>query len=105
MQDLSMHNMVSELSHHHLISVPEVKALPVAVEVSNVEFKYGKNYFDPSMIISNPMGLVNMHSTQVLKKISISAPKGKIYALLGASGCGKPFLFEDLFFVQLITFI
>lgn len=90
MQDLSMRNMVSELGHHHLISVPEIKsALPVAVEVSNVEFKYGKNYFDPSLIISNPMGLLNIHSTQVLKKISISAPKGKIYALLGASGCGK----------------
>ncbi len=87
--------------HHlgHMISVPQppppaviVKspaALPIAVEVSNVEFKYGKNYFDPSMIITNPMGFMNMRSSQVLKKISISAPKGKIYALLGASGCGK----------------
>lgn len=86
-----MCNMVSEMGHHMISHVPEVKTVPMAVEVSNVEFKYGKNYFDPSLIISNPTGFLNMHSTQVLKKISISAPKGKIYALLGASGCGKLF--------------
>lgn len=105
MQDLSLcTTMVPDHHLGHMISVPQppppaviVKspaALPIAVEVSNVEFKYGKNYFDPSMIITNPMGFMNMRSSQVLKKISISAPKGKIYALLGASGCGKTTLLK-----------
>ena len=50
----------------------------LAIEVRSVSFKYGGLF--PSFISAG---------TPVLNKINMSLPKGKIYGLLGASGCGK----------------
>src|SRR6218665_3640526 len=46
------------------------KPVPIAVDINNVSFHY--NSF-----------------TSVLNDITLQVPQGKIYALLGASGCGK----------------
>lgn len=62
----------------------------VAVEVKNVEFTYKRNYLD---ILLNP----RKRNKPILKGISLSVPKGKIYALLGASGCGKSIFVLSLF--------
>ena len=50
----------------------------LAIEVRHVSFEYGG-------------GLTScfMAGTPVLNRINMSLPKGKIYGLLGASGCGK----------------
>ena len=48
---------------------------PVAVDVRDVTFTYG----------------FGKKSLLTLKKINVSVPQGKIYALLGSSGCGKHF--------------
>ena len=49
------------------------KASKVAVDVRDVTFTYG----------------FGKKSLLTLKKINVSVPQGKIYALLGSSGCGK----------------
>lgn len=46
---------------------------PMAVDVRDVTFTYG----------------FGKKSLLTLKKINVSVPQGKIYALLGSSGCGK----------------
>lgn len=48
----------------------ESKQLPTCIDIQNVSFHY--NSFTP-----------------VLNNISLQVPQGKIYALLGSSGCGK----------------
>jgi ABC-type glutathione transport system ATPase component len=48
----------------------------VAVEVKDVTFTYG----------------FGKKSLLTLKKINVSVPQGKIYALLGSSGCGESFI-------------
>lgn len=49
------------------------KPAKVAVDVRDVTFTYG----------------FGKKSLLTLKKINVSVPQGKIYALLGSSGCGK----------------
>lgn len=49
------------------------KAPKIAVDVRDVTFTYG----------------FGKKSLLTLKKINVSVPQGKIYALLGSSGCGK----------------
>lgn len=49
------------------------KTPKVAVDVRDVTFTYG----------------FGKKSLLTLKKINVSVPQGKIYALLGSSGCGK----------------
>lgn len=51
----------------------------VAVDVRDLTFTYG----------------FGKKSLLTLKKINVSVPQGKIYALLGSSGCGKYF-YEDI---------
>lgn len=70
--------------------VPENDAA-AAVEVVDVEYRYPRNYLlsDINSLISDP--LMRRQNPPVLEKISISAPRGRIYALLGSSGCGKCF--------------
>ena len=66
--------------------------LQMAVETRNLHFRYDYNLFDLSTIITDPLGKLNglmKESKPVLQNVSISVPKGKIYALLGPSGCGK----------------
>lgn len=52
------------------------KPAKVAVDVRDVTFTYG----------------FGKKSLLTLKKINVSVPQGKIYALLGSSGCGMFFL-------------
>lgn len=60
-----------------------------AISVVDVEYRYPRNYLlsDVNSILKDP--LMRKQNPPVLEKISISAPRGKIYALLGSSGCGK----------------
>ena len=50
--------------------IDDEKSVPIAVDIKNVSFHY--NSFN-----------------SVLNDITLQVPQGKIYALLGASGCGK----------------
>lgn len=74
-------NLKNMVSKHSNIEI-EMPPVSVAVEVKNVEFTYKRNYLD---VLTNP----RKKNKPILKGISLSVPKGKIYALLGASGCGK----------------
>ncbi len=60
-------------------------SIPAAVKVDGVEFTYSTSYLEWML---NPFKKKN---EPILKGISLSVPKGKIYALLGASGCGNHF--------------
>lgn len=55
------------------MQTPSGKAPKTAVDVRDVTFTYG----------------FGKKSLLTLKKINVSVPQGKIYALLGSSGCGK----------------
>ena len=65
------------------------KSVPVAVDVRDVTFTYG----------------FGKKSLLTLKKINVSVPQGKIYALLGSSGCGKHFtnLYLNTKFQEFLT--
>lgn len=56
---------------------PNNRPPKIAVDVRDVTFTYG----------------FGQKSLLTLKKINVSVPQGKIYALLGSSGCGKCVLF------------
>ncbi len=88
-----------ELENSTFPPVPENDAAAAAVEVVDVEYRYPRNYLlsDINSLISDP--LMRRQNPPVLEKISISAPRGRIYALLGSSGCGKfPFHHKKSFF-------
>lgn len=56
------------------------KVLQIAVDVRDVIFTYG----------------FGKKSVLTLKKINLSVPQGRIYALLGSSGCGMYFIISKL---------
>lgn len=78
-------NTVDKYSEVAADSEPE----KAAISVVDVEYRYPRNYLlsDVNTLISDP--LLRKQNPPVLEKISISAPRSKIYALLGSSGCGK----------------
>ena len=55
-----------------------------AVEVVDLEYRYPRNAFLLSDLLSR-----RQNPAPVLDKISLRAPRGQIYALLGSSGCGE----------------
>lgn len=59
------------------------------VQIKETSFKYSTNYFDVNTWLDNPFSKIK-HSL-ILDNISVSVPKGCIYALLGSNGCGKCF--------------
>lgn len=55
-----------------------------AVEVVDLEYRYPQNNFFLINLLSR-----RQNPAPVLDKISLRAPRGQIYALLGSSGCGE----------------
>lgn len=79
-------------------STSKSKDSNLIVKIKNASFKYTTNYFDVSTYLNgNPFS--GKKHPLILENISISVPKGTIYALLGSNGCGK---FKNPIFINIL---